>query len=272
MHNPWDGKYQLVCDWTCHVTRTPPSSGGDDYAMNTGTPIIAAFDGVLTNRPPVQYPASGNTAILTRADGLAFYHLHLSRFVAPGPVKEGDIIAYSGSTGHSTGPHLHVNAYYQGAMRDVHDFYSATTAPAGTGDAILIPVAPPKVERHDMIVYNTGTGFYLSGNGRSVEFNDATINGQQITAALSAETVRRAIYDNNEGKLTLNVEEAAIVQYWVFKLAEVDTAALSTAISTAVVAALPAGISVTAIASAVDAVLADNFAAIPKSPTVFIAQ
>ena len=137
MRNPWDGNYRISCDWTCHVTRTPPSGGGTDYAMSVGTPIIAAFDGVLTNRPPVQYPASGNVAILTRADGLAFYHLHLSRFVTPGNYREGDVIGYSGGavgapgSGSSTGPHVHVNAYYQDVIRDVHDFYT-TTAGSGT--------------------------------------------------------------------------------------------------------------------------------------------
>lgn len=139
MRNPWDGKYRVSCDWTCHVTRIPPSGGGTDYAMNVGTPIIAAFDGVLTNRPPVQYPASGNVAILTRADGLAFYHLHLSQFVNPGSVREGDIIGYSGGaagapgSGSSTGPHVHVNAYYNGAIHDVHDFYTTTTTSANPG-------------------------------------------------------------------------------------------------------------------------------------------
>lgn len=140
MHDPFVG-FQISCDWKCHVTRNPPSAGGTDYRMSVGTPIRAAFDGVLTNRPPVQYPASGNVAILTRADGLAFYHLHLSQFVAPGRVSEGQVIGYSGGalgapgSGASTGPHVHVNAYFQGAMRDIHDFF--TTAPAGgTGTPI----------------------------------------------------------------------------------------------------------------------------------------
>lgn len=51
-----------------------------------------------------------------------------------------------------------------------------------------------------------------------------------------------------------------------------DPAALSKAIADKVIAALPAGADVKAIAAAVDAVLADNFAAIPKAPTTFIAQ
>lgn len=189
MHNPWDGKYPLVCDWTCHVTRTPPSSGGDDYAMNTGTPVIAAFDGVLTNRPPVQYPASGNVAILSRADGLDFYHLHLNSFVTPGPVHEGDIIGYSGNTGHSTGPHLHVNAYYNGVIRDVHDFYTTTTT-AGSGETPIGVDMP----------LNAADQTWLNGLGASivdqvVRATAATL--APIEAQLRADlgTVHQAILD-----------------------------------------------------------------------------
>lgn len=137
MYDPF-ASFSISCDWECHVTRTPPSGGGTDYRMSVGTPIYAAFDGVLTNRPPVQYPASGNVAILTRADGLAFYHLHLSRFVTPGLVKERQLIGYSGGalgapgSGASTGPHVHVNAYFKGVIRDIHDFFTTTAGSGGT--------------------------------------------------------------------------------------------------------------------------------------------
>ena len=136
MHNYLDGNYRISCDWTCHIARG--SAGGTDYVMPVGTPIHASFDGVLTNRPPVQYPASGNVAILTRADGLAFYHLHLSQFVTPGLVYQGDVIGYSGGavgapgSGESTGPHLHINAYDGTTIHDVHDYYTQTAGTTGT--------------------------------------------------------------------------------------------------------------------------------------------
>jgi murein DD-endopeptidase MepM/ murein hydrolase activator NlpD len=124
--------YPISCNWNCHIARG--SSGGTDYGMGVGTLLYAAFDGQLTNRPPVEYPLSGNVAILTRADGLTFYYLHLSAFVTPGPVKERDLIGYSGGavgaigSGSSTGPHLHVNAYLNNVIRDVHDFYTTTAS------------------------------------------------------------------------------------------------------------------------------------------------
>jgi hypothetical protein len=136
MHDPFIN-WPISCDWNCHITRNPPSMGGTDYGVSSGTPIHAAFDGLLINRPPVQYPNSGNVAILKMPDAiahkifnipdLAFYHLHLSQFVTAGNVKEGDLIGYTGNTGYSTGPHLHINAFVGNTPRDVHDFYSVTS-------------------------------------------------------------------------------------------------------------------------------------------------
>ena len=124
-----------------HLARRPPSAGGTDYAVQVGTEIRAAFTGTLRNR--ITYPAgfpSLFTAILTSEEdpALGFYHLHLSRFVDAGPVIEGQLIGYTGGalrtpgSGTATGPHLHVNAYREGILRDVHDFYAITRiTPAG---------------------------------------------------------------------------------------------------------------------------------------------
>lgn len=136
MHNYLDGTYRVTCNWACHIARG--SAGGTDYAMSVGTPVRASYDGMLVNRPPVQYPDSGNTAILYRNDGLGFYHLHLSAFVLGGPVKQGDTIGYSGGavgtpgSGQSTGPHLHINAYDGNTIHDVHDYFITTAGTTGT--------------------------------------------------------------------------------------------------------------------------------------------
>ena len=151
MQNYLDGNYPITCDWACHIARG--SAGGTDYGMRVGTPILASFDGTLINRPPGQYPASGNVAILTRNDGLAFYHLHLSQFVTPGPVSQGNTIGYSGGavgapgSGESTGPHLHINAYVGNTIHDVHDFYTTTTG-TGTGTPIT-PIPPTATTEQD---------------------------------------------------------------------------------------------------------------------------
>jgi hypothetical protein len=183
MYDPF-AAFRVSCDWTCHVTRTPPSSGGTDYGMSTGTPIRAAFAGILTNRPPVQFPNSGNVAILTApaalaaslgVPDLAFYHLHLSQFVTPGPVAEGDIIGYSGNTGFSTGPHLHINAFVGNTPRDVHDFYPSTNTVSGLDTTALdstpiTSVTPPTQEEIDEMTATKDAAilrnYEVEGNGQ----------------------------------------------------------------------------------------------------------
>ncbi len=82
---------------------------GVDFAAPTGTPIYAAGDGVVNFVG--RKGGYGNYLQIKHNAQYASAYAHLSRFatgVAPGKkVKQGQIVAYVGSTGASTGPHLH---------------------------------------------------------------------------------------------------------------------------------------------------------------------
>jgi murein DD-endopeptidase MepM/ murein hydrolase activator NlpD len=82
---------------------------GLDLLANIGTPIYAAADGVVTSFGP--NGGYGNFIRLTHADRLATVYGHLSRFApalaAGQPVSRGELIGFVGSTGRSTGAHLH---------------------------------------------------------------------------------------------------------------------------------------------------------------------
>ncbi len=80
---------------------------GQDFGVLTGTPVYASADGVVKSRNG--RTGYGNTIIIDHGYGIKTIYAHLSRYnVKPGDeVKRGDIIAYSGNTGRSTGPHLH---------------------------------------------------------------------------------------------------------------------------------------------------------------------
>ncbi|MCF7824362.1 MAG: M23 family metallopeptidase [Candidatus Marinimicrobia bacterium] len=88
-------------------TRKPRMHDGQDFGVLTGTPVYATADGVVKARNGKT--GYGNTVILDHGYGIKTIYAHLSRYVVkPGDnVKRGDLIAYSGSTGRSTGPHLH---------------------------------------------------------------------------------------------------------------------------------------------------------------------
>ncbi len=78
---------------------------GIDFPVSYGTEVMAATDGTVRTQWNSAY---GNMAIVTAADGTETWYCHLSSTkIRSGSVKAGDVIAYSGNSGNSTGPHLH---------------------------------------------------------------------------------------------------------------------------------------------------------------------
>ncbi|MGE4065135.1 MAG: peptidoglycan DD-metalloendopeptidase family protein [Rhodospirillaceae bacterium] len=82
---------------------------GSDFGAPTGTPIMAAGDGVIEKAGP--NGAYGNYIRIRHSGDFQTAYAHLSRFgagVSAGKrVRQGQIIGYVGTTGRSTGPHLH---------------------------------------------------------------------------------------------------------------------------------------------------------------------
>ncbi len=91
---------------------------GTDLPLPVGTPVYAAFDGVV--RVSMYNRGYGNVVIVRHASGLETTYAHLSaRKVEPGDiVSAGDVIGLGGSTGRSTGPHLHFETRYEGNAFD----------------------------------------------------------------------------------------------------------------------------------------------------------
>ncbi len=80
---------------------------GVDWAAPTGTPVRAARDGVVSRAG--WWSTYGNAIALDHGDGSQTRYAHLSAVdvVAGEVVRQGDVIGRVGSTGASTGPHLH---------------------------------------------------------------------------------------------------------------------------------------------------------------------
>lgn len=91
---------------------------GIDLPYATGTPVPATFDGKV--RISDYVGGYGNLVVIRHANGLETFYGHLSRRdVQSGDwVNAGDIIGLGGSTGRSTGPHLHFETRYRGAAFD----------------------------------------------------------------------------------------------------------------------------------------------------------
>ena len=92
---------------------------GVDLPLKTGDPVYATFCGRVRIS---QYNKGGygNLVIIRHDNGLETYYGHLSeRMVEPGQwVEAGQIIGLGGSTGRSTGPHLHFETRYYGQSFD----------------------------------------------------------------------------------------------------------------------------------------------------------
>jgi murein DD-endopeptidase MepM/ murein hydrolase activator NlpD len=97
-------------------TGEPGFHQGIDISTDKGNPIYATADGTVESA--ARAGAYGNLVVLTHAFGLSTRYGHLSAFnVTPGQhVKRGDVLGYVGSTGRSTGSHLHYEILANGKL------------------------------------------------------------------------------------------------------------------------------------------------------------
>ena len=111
---PFKGQYPITQEYGVvipGVTYKDRPHTGIDYGCPKGTPILASGDGFVKFS---DYDNSGYGHLITiqHPDNKVTMYAHLSqRNVSAGQqVKQGDVIGLSGSTGNSTGPHLHFEA------------------------------------------------------------------------------------------------------------------------------------------------------------------
>lgn len=102
---------------------------GVDLPLKTGTPVVAAFSGKV--RMSRYYKGFGNLVVIRHENGLETFYAHLSKRIANVGdwVSAGQVIGLGGSTGRSTGAHLHFETRYCGFAFDPQwliDFESGT--------------------------------------------------------------------------------------------------------------------------------------------------
>jgi murein DD-endopeptidase MepM/ murein hydrolase activator NlpD len=99
---------------------------GIDFEGKTGQPIFAAADGMINHQG--WYFNYGRTVKISHADNFESLYAHMSRFadgMGPGTrIRKGDLIGYIGSTGRSTGAHLHFSVIVNGQFVDPAPYIS----------------------------------------------------------------------------------------------------------------------------------------------------
>jgi murein DD-endopeptidase MepM/ murein hydrolase activator NlpD len=128
---PIGGNFRMSSGFGMRVdpfTNTLARHEGLDFTAMQGTPILATADGTVTRSG--WEDTYGNIVEVTHAEGFMTRYAHISkRHVTEGQrVKRGQHIADVGSTGRSTGPHLHYEVFRHG-----HVLNPAQVLPAGGG-------------------------------------------------------------------------------------------------------------------------------------------
>jgi murein DD-endopeptidase MepM/ murein hydrolase activator NlpD len=113
------------------ILHTERAHLGVDYAAPVGTPVWAAASGRVTSVGP--RGGGGNVVTIAHGNGLETVYMHLSRFAKglhPGQeVRQKQVIGYVGSTGLSTGPHLHFSLRDHGTLVDPLRYKAAREQP-----------------------------------------------------------------------------------------------------------------------------------------------
>ncbi len=108
---------------------------GLDYPLPEGTPVVAGADGTVTLAADQFY--TGNTVVVDHGGGLVTMVFHLKDVAVEqgATVKRGDRLGTVGSTGRSTGPHLHFGARYQNQRIDAGALIGDPATLSGVGEA-----------------------------------------------------------------------------------------------------------------------------------------
>ena len=99
---------------------------GVDLAASSGTPIYATKSGTVTM---ADYSSvNGYYVTINHGDGYSSLYAHMTNYIVSSgqTVTKGQIIGYVGTSGWSTGPHLHFEIYYGGSTVNPMDYVSVS--------------------------------------------------------------------------------------------------------------------------------------------------
>lgn len=114
--NGWLQPCSYICITSAYGYRSSGWHNGVDFAANRGTPIYASRSGTVTKAVSLTY-SYGNHVVINHGDGFSSLYAHMDYYVVSAGqyVTQGQLIGYVGSTGNSSGNHLHFTIFYNGS-------------------------------------------------------------------------------------------------------------------------------------------------------------
>lgn len=177
MTDHFTGRYRVSQTWAQHIANAGARLGGVDYVMGVGTNLPAPSSGVMewvtaatpvAQRPKWYNLGLGNAAAVRRSNGTRTIYAHCSTRVAAvgSTVSDGQVIAKSGNTGKTTGPHLHTHDVLADGITRARPFTTIPSTPAGGG---VTPLPDTRKANPGMYLsrdVQTGTIWLYTDNGR----------------------------------------------------------------------------------------------------------
>ena len=132
---PANEGWRIPCSYT-YISSSYGNRGGGfhngvDFAAPQGTPIYATRSGTVTTATAKKdsngnYISYGNYVVINHGDGFSSLYAHMIYYVVNQGdyVNQGQLIGYVGSTGNSSGNHLHLTFFYKGATVNPMDYLS----------------------------------------------------------------------------------------------------------------------------------------------------
>lgn len=150
------------------------SHSGVDFRAAVGTPIYAAGDGIVEGVGDTDKTCPrasfGKWVFIRHNNGLAtaYGHLSLIKAYEGQKVQAGDLIAYSGNTGHTTGPHLHLTVYASNGI-DGEDGARIAERPSASckGKTYRMPIAPTNAYLDPLLYLPKATSDMYKDGGQS---------------------------------------------------------------------------------------------------------
>ena len=164
---PWPVEYSINKNspfgWRIDpITGKKKFHHGIDVALPQGTPLVAPADGEIVHKG--SGASGGNVLIMKHGPKsyVVFYHLQKPSHLNVGTrVQRGEVVAYSGNTGRSTGPHLHMELRNSRTWGDTRNPVPELVAPGAVGPEKVEPAPEPKkpaVARASSVIGKIGTG------------------------------------------------------------------------------------------------------------------